>query len=197
MARFNYGGQAVMEGVMMRGRKAFAVAVRAPDGRVLLHSEPLTNPLYTARWAQWPFLRGLTLLWDALGLGTRALMWSANIAVADEKDGGSVKFEGPAVWTTVGFSLLAAVGLFFVLPSVLVSLFDAQVQSDLVHNLLEGIVRVRRGINIEISNCLEYIHGHVEHAGLNVHNISVPFECGKCGADFLDAAARSQLARVR
>lgn len=63
--------------------------------------------------------------------------------------------------------------------------------------LLEGIVRVRRGINIEISNCLENIHGHVEHAGLNVHNISVPFECGKCGADFLDAAARSQLARVR
>ena len=46
MTRFNYGGQAVIEGVMMRGRKAFAVAVRAPDGKVVLHSEPLTNPLY-------------------------------------------------------------------------------------------------------------------------------------------------------
>ncbi|MEP7198944.1 MAG: DUF1385 domain-containing protein, partial [Chloroflexota bacterium] len=90
MSRLNYGGQAVIEGVMMRGRKVFAVAVRAPNGQVALHSEPLTNPLYTARWAQWPFVRGLTLLWDTLGLGVRALMWSANVSLAD--DAQTVKF---------------------------------------------------------------------------------------------------------
>lgn len=50
--------------------------------------------------------------------------------------------------------------------------------------LLEGIVRVRRGINIEISNCLENIHGHVEHAGLNVHNISVPFDAANAERTF-------------
>ncbi|MBI5878497.1 MAG: DUF1385 domain-containing protein [Chloroflexi bacterium] len=164
-----------MEGVMMRGRKAFAVAVRAPDGRVVLHSEPLTNPLYTSNWAQWPFLRGLTLLWDALGLGTRALMWSANIAVADESDPGAVKFEGPAAWTTVAVSLLAAVGLFFLLPTFLVSLLDAQIQSDLVNNILEGIVRLLILVGYiaavgripEIGRVFQY-HG-AEHKTINAY----------------------------
>jgi len=165
-----------MEGVMMRGQKAFAVAVRAPDGRVVLHSEPLTNPLYTSTWAQWPLLRGLTLLWDALGLGTRALMWSANIAVADEKDGGApVKFEGPAAWTTVAVSLLAAIGLFFVLPTFLVGLLDAQIQSDFLHNVIEGIVRLLILVGYiaavgrvpEIARVFQY-HG-AEHKTINAY----------------------------
>jgi uncharacterized protein YqhQ len=140
LARFNYGGQAVIEGVMMRGRKAFAVAVRAPNGEIVLHSEPLTNPLYTARWAQWPFVRGLSLLWDTLGLGVRALTFSANVSLADQLN--TVTFQGPAVWGTLAFSLLAAVGLFFVLPSFLVGLFDAQINSDVMTNIIEGLVRL-------------------------------------------------------
>ncbi|MBI3732036.1 MAG: DUF1385 domain-containing protein [Chloroflexi bacterium] len=124
---------------MMRGRQVFAVAVRAPDGQIVLYSEPLTSPLYRARWAQWPFLRGLTLLGDTLGLGVRALLYSANVAVADDQ--ASVSFQGPVVWGTLLFSLSAGIGIFFVLPAFLVGLIDQQIASDLVTNLLEGGVR--------------------------------------------------------
>ena len=173
MSRLNYGGQAVIEGVMMRGRKVFAVAVRAPNGQVALHSEPLTNPLYTARWAQWPFVRGLTLLWDTLGLGVRALMWSANVSLAD--DAQTVKFEGAAVWGTLAFSLIAGVGLFFVLPSFLVGLFDTEINSDIMTNVLEGIVRLAILIGYlavagrvpEIRRVFQY-HG-AEHKTINAY----------------------------
>ncbi len=143
MARLNYGGQAVIEGVMMRGRKAFAVAVRAPDGGIAMHSEPLTNPLYTARWAQLPFVRGLTLLWDTLGLGVRALMYSANIAVSDSSEQAQrVEFKGPAVWGTLVASLSAGIGIFFVLPTFLAGMFDSAIKSDLLTNVIEGVVRL-------------------------------------------------------
>ena len=69
MAKFYYGGQAVIEGVMMRGRKRMAVAVRAPNGEIVMHEEPLTAAIYTQKWGQWPFVRGLGMLWDALGWG--------------------------------------------------------------------------------------------------------------------------------
>ena len=58
-----------MEGVMMRGRKRMAIAVRAPNGEIVMHEEPLTAAIYTGKWGQWPFVRGLGMLWDALGLG--------------------------------------------------------------------------------------------------------------------------------
>ncbi len=173
MARFNYGGQAVIEGVMMRGRKVFAVAARAPNGEIVMHSEPLTNPLYTARWAQLPFVRGLTLLWDTLGLGVRALMYSANVAATENTK--AVVFQGPAVWGTLAFSVLFAVSLFFVLPSLLVGLFDAQINSDIITNILEGLVRlaillgylVFAGRVPEISRVFQY-HG-AEHRTINAY----------------------------
>ncbi|NIQ94608.1 MAG: DUF1385 domain-containing protein, partial [Desulfuromonadales bacterium] len=61
----NYGGQAVIEGVMMRGSKALAVAVRNPQGEIVIHTEPLNARIYGGSLAKIPFLRGLTLLWDA------------------------------------------------------------------------------------------------------------------------------------
>src|SRR5690349_23582065 len=73
-----------MEGVMMRGQKNMAVAVRAPGGEIIVHHEPLNNALYTNPVMRLPFLRGLVALWDALGLGTKALMFSANVALEDE-----------------------------------------------------------------------------------------------------------------
>ncbi|MEZ4634582.1 MAG: hypothetical protein R2856_06335 [Caldilineaceae bacterium] len=66
MSKQYYGGQAVIEGVMMRGRKSMAVAVRNPQGEIVLHEETLTAKIYTSKWGQWPFVRGLALLWDAL-----------------------------------------------------------------------------------------------------------------------------------
>ena len=80
MAEFNYGGQAVMEGVMMRGSTSLAVAVRAPNGQIVVHNEPLNRTIYGSWLAKVPFLRGVTLLWDTLVLGTRTLMFSADIA---------------------------------------------------------------------------------------------------------------------
>ena len=85
-----YGGQAVIEGVMMRGRKAFAIAMRAPDGNIVIHKENLAA-VYRSKLTTIPFLRGVILLWDALGLGIRALTLSANTQTGEDE-----KLEGPA-----------------------------------------------------------------------------------------------------
>jgi len=84
MARYYYGGQAVMEGVMMRGQRQMAVAVRQPDGKIALYSEPLTSWIYRSPVRNWPFIRGIFVLWDALMLGMRALTLSANVAFIEE-----------------------------------------------------------------------------------------------------------------
>ncbi len=84
--KFNYGGQAVMEGVMMRGVHLAAIAVRDPQGNIVIHEESLNAALYRGRISRIPFLRGLIGLWDALVLGTRALIWSANIALQEEEE---------------------------------------------------------------------------------------------------------------
>ena len=80
MAKFYYGGQAVMEGVMMRGRKSAAVAIRRPDDSLYLYEEALNPRLYQNRLFRLPFLRGLLLLWEMLVLGTRMMTFSANVA---------------------------------------------------------------------------------------------------------------------
>jgi len=80
MAKFYYGGQAVMEGVMMRGRKTAAMAVRCPDNSIYLYEETLNPRLYHNRLFRLPFLRGILLLWEMLVLGTRLMTLSTNIA---------------------------------------------------------------------------------------------------------------------
>ena len=112
--KFSYGGQAVIEGVMMRGAHMAAVAVRDPKGQIVVHETQLNRTLYRGRIIKTPFVRGVIGLWDALGLGTRALMWSADVAVGEEE---GVDFNGPIGWATVAFSLLLGIGLFFLLPT--------------------------------------------------------------------------------
>jgi uncharacterized protein YqhQ len=87
-----YGGQAVIEGVMMRGQKALAIAMRAPDGNIVIHKENLGS-VYRSKLTKIPFLRGIILLWDALGLGIRALTLSANTQTGEDE-----KIEGPALY---------------------------------------------------------------------------------------------------
>lgn len=108
-----YGGQAVIEGVMMRGRQSVAIAMRAPDQKIVIHKEPLGG-IYKSRLARIPFLRGLVMLWDALGLGIRALTISANT-----QSGENQKLEGAALFSTVFVSLSFAVGLFFLTPAAI------------------------------------------------------------------------------
>lgn len=136
---FNYGGQAVLEGVMMRGSRAMAVAVRDPEGKIVTHIEPVNQTIYNGPVSRIPFVRGLTMLWDALGLGLRSLMFSADVALSEEDD---VSFGGPLAWGTVAISFAFAIGLFFVLPVLIVGFMDRWIASSLVSNLLEGTVRL-------------------------------------------------------
>src|ERR687884_402787 len=84
--KISYGGQAVLEGVMMRGRSFMAVAVRAPDKKIVVTSEALPKHLYGGIVQKIPLVRGMTMLWDALGLGMKALMFSADIQMAESDD---------------------------------------------------------------------------------------------------------------
>lgn len=115
---FSYGGQAVIEGVLMRGANDFAVAVRDPQGQIQVHTEPLNKHLYRGFVARTPFLRGIVGLWDAMGLGTKALLWAAAIAAnEDDQETGESPFEGAVGFATVGVSLLFGIGLFFLFPT--------------------------------------------------------------------------------
>jgi uncharacterized protein YqhQ len=98
MATFYYGGQAVMEGVMMRGRKSAAMAIRRPDGSIYLYEEALNPRLYQNRLFRLPFLRGMLLLWEMLVLGTRLMTLSANVATGTiGPDGPTVESETPGI----------------------------------------------------------------------------------------------------
>src|SRR3954449_1650179 len=83
--KISYGGQAVLEGVMMRGRTFMSVAVRAPDKQIVVTSKALPKHLYGGIVQKIPLVRGMTMLWDALGLGMQALMFSADIQMAGQE----------------------------------------------------------------------------------------------------------------
>ncbi len=135
----NYGGQAVMEGVMMRGSKSMAVAVRQPDGEIVIHTEPLNTSIYAGTVSKVPFLRALTSLWDVLVLGIRTLMYSAEVSLGPDEE---IDFSGPVAWGTVAVSFAIAIGIFFVGPLLLVGLIDRFIESAFLSNVLEGVIRL-------------------------------------------------------
>lgn len=226
MGTFHYGGQAVMEGVMMRGKSDMAVAVRAADGRILYYQEPLTAWVYRSKIMKWPFLRGIVLLWDALLLGTRALVFSANVGLQEEeaapgvtvapdvmpavlpnpdkkkgKDDGPTEISGPALWGTVAFSLLFGVGLFFVLPLIVVRFTDQHVHSSLLSNIIEGMFRLALLVTYlaligripDVKRVFQY-HG-AEHKTIYAYERGLPLDAAhirpmpiehpRCGTGFL------------
>ncbi|MDY6872354.1 MAG: DUF1385 domain-containing protein [Chloroflexota bacterium] len=132
-----YGGQAVIEGVLMRGQSSVAMANRDPEGEIVITKEKLTG-IYTSKIRKIPFLRGLVLLWDAMGLGMRFLTTSANIQTGEDE-----QLEGPALYLTLGVSIVFGVGLFFLLPALLSGLL-ARVWAiqPWVINLIEGLIRL-------------------------------------------------------
>jgi len=132
-----YGGQAVIEGVMMRGREALAIAVRAPNQEIIVHTKKLGG-IYKSKITKIPFLRGLVTLWDALGLGTQALTISANIQTGEDD-----KLEGPALYLTLFISLSVGIGLFFLTPAAVGQLVEHLLGLNAwLGNLLEGVVRL-------------------------------------------------------
>ncbi len=184
MAEFHYGGQAVIEGVMMRGRTSMAVAVRDPSGEIVLHSEPLSGFIYNSLWQKIPFVRGLVMLWDTLVLGTRMLMHSANVSLSEE----DVELSTPAVVAMLLFSLGVGVGLFFVLPLLLVGFLDRFITSDLLSNLLEGGVRLLVlvlylgliGLVPDVKRVFAY-HG-AEHKTIDAYESGAPLDARDVGA---------------
>jgi uncharacterized protein YqhQ len=132
-----YGGQAVIEGVMMRGKQSLAIAMRAPEGKIVLHQEPL-GAIYKSRIINIPFLRGLVMLWDALGLGMRSLTISANLQTGEDE-----KIEGPLYYVTIIISLSVAIAVFFLIPAITGQLLERTLNWNAWWgNLVEGLVRL-------------------------------------------------------
>jgi uncharacterized protein YqhQ len=138
MPRYTYGGQALIEGVLMRGRDAIAVALRHPDGQIVYATERLDSGFHGTRWSKWPLVRGLVVLYETLVVGTRWLVRSANVQA--QQDG--VELGRGAVALMLGLTLLAGVGIFFLFPLLVASVTAANVQNGLVQHLIEGLVRV-------------------------------------------------------
>ena len=191
-----YGGQAVIEGVMMRGSRGMAVAVRAPDESIVLHTQAL-SPVYRGPISRMPFVRGLLGLWDALGLGYRSLMYSANVAGGEE-----AKFEGPMAWGTVAVSIVFGLSLFFLAPAGIAQGLERWLGVDpWWGSVAEGLVRlgiiigylfligkmpdVRRLFGY---HCAEHKTIHAFEAGAELTPASVarfPLEHPRCGTAFL------------
>jgi uncharacterized protein YqhQ len=191
-----YGGQAVIEGVMMRGSQGVAIAMRAPDRQIVIHSEPLSK-IYRSKWLKLPFLRGVIGLWDALGLGMRALTISANTQTGEDQ-----KIEGPALYMTIAFSLALGIGVFFLAPALVGQLGERYLGlNSWWSNLLEGVIRLifliayicGVGKIEEIRRVFAY-HG-AEHKTINAFEAGVeltpenvaryPLEHARCGTSFL------------
>ncbi len=191
-----YGGQALIEGVLMRGSSTVAAAMRSPDGKIEIHTEKLTG-IYRSGLRKIPFLRGLLILWDALVLGTHFLTISANVQSGEEE-----KIEGPALYGTLAVSLIIGLGIFVVAPTAL----STGIQS-LTHlslgwvNLIEGVIRLTIAIGYiwligrmpEIERVFSY-HG-AEHKTINAFEAGAELrpeivkkysvEHPRCGTGFL------------
>ena len=134
------GGQAVLEGVMMRGVSTWAVAVRTPQGEIDVTASPLTSWLKRHRALRLPLVRGVVALAESLKIGFSALQISANKQL--EGEGEEPEEIGKGAWIgTMVLALALAVGLFFVVPVGLTSLIKDQLDSSIVFWLVEGIVR--------------------------------------------------------
>jgi uncharacterized protein YqhQ len=138
MARFSYGGQALIEGVLMRGRDSIAVALRHPDGRIVWATERLESGFRGSRWAKLPFVRGLVVLYETLVVGTRWLVRSANVAASVD----DVQLGRGSVALMLIFTFSIAIGIFFLLPLLLASVTTGNIENGLVQHLVEGLIRV-------------------------------------------------------
>lgn len=192
----SYGGQAVIEGVMMRGSQGLAIAMRAPNQEIVIETEPLSG-IYKSKVTKIPFLRGVVALWDALGLGIRALTLSANVQTGEDE-----KLEGPQLYLTLGLSMAVAVGIFFLLPAGIGQLTERFLGwNSWWSNLTEGLIRLAMlvgyiwliGRLADVRRVFSY-HG-AEHKTINAFEAGAdltpesvaryPLEHARCGTAFL------------
>ena len=200
MARTDYGGQALLEGVLMRGRGAIGVALRHPDGSIVATAEPLNSVLHRSRFARAPFFRGLVVLYETLVVGTRWLMRSGNVQAQGE---GQELGKG-AMALTILFTLGLAIGLFVLLPLFLAGAATRATIGPgqfLLEHLLEGLIRVFIFVGYllvisrssEIRRVFQYhgaehmtIHALEREDPLTIENIrKYPTAHQRCGTEFL------------
>ena len=194
--RFHYGGQAVIEGVMMRGQKTMVTAVRRPDGELAINTQPLAT-IYAGWMRKTPLIRGVIVLIEALVLGIKTLLYSANVSLEEEEE----KISGGLIWAMVILSLAMAIALFFLAPLFLTRLLN--IESPLLFNLVDGFIRLAIFIAYlklltlmpDIKRVFAY-HG-AEHKTVNAYEDGVPLEVEaikeystahvRCGTSFLFA----------
>ncbi len=198
--RVTYGGQAVIEGVMIRGREYYSLAVRRPDGHIFHYNERL-NTAFTGPIRRIPLLRGVLVLMETLLLGIKTLNRSAALASTEGPNGGKEEIPGWLLALTLIVSLTLGVGIFFILPLLVVRIIDPFIASDVVSNLIEGAIRLvilvayicGIGMMKDIRRVFAY-HGaehmavHTYEAGLdltveNVRKFNTPHP--RCGTAFL------------
>ena len=183
---------------MMRGRKTRVTAVRRPSGGLALDIQPLPT-IYSGRMRRTPLIRGIIVLIEAMVLGIKSLLYSANVSLEDEEE----KISGGLVWAMVVVSLTFAVALFFMAPLFLTKLLDPYIHSSLVFHLIEGFIRLAIFIVYlklmtlvpDIKRVFAY-HG-AEHKAVNAYEAGVPLEVEvvkeydtahvRCGTSFLFA----------
>ena len=194
--RLRYGGQAVIEGVMMRGQKTVVTAVRRPSGELALDTQPLAT-IYTGRMRKAPLIRGIIVLIETLALGIKTLLYSANVSLEEEEE----KVSGGLAWVMVAISVALVVALFFIAPLFLTKLLDPYINSSLVFHLIEGCFRLAIFIAYlkvmtlfpDIRRVFAY-HGAV-HKAINAYEDGAPLEVEaargystahrRCGTSFL------------
>ena len=194
--RFHYGGQAVIEGVMIRGQKTVVTAVRRPGGGLAMNIQPLAA-IYTGRMRRTPLIRGIIVLIEALVIGIKSLLYSANVSLEEEEE----EISGKAVWVMITLGLVLAIVLFLIIPLFLTRLINPYISSSLVFHLIEGFIRLVIfiaylkivGLIPDIKRVFTY-HG-AEHKAVNAYEAGVPLEVTeirkydtahvRCGTSFL------------
>jgi hypothetical protein len=196
--KFYYGGQAVIEGVMLRGQKTVVTVVRRPGGGLAMDVRPL-SAIYTGWMRQAPLIRGVIVLIEAMVLGIKTLLYSASVSLEEEEE----KISGGLVLVIVVTSLVLSVALFFVAPLLITKLLDPYIGSSLVFHLIEGLIRLTVFIVYlrlvillpDIKRVFAY-HG-AEHKVINAYEDGAPLEVDaargynkahvRCGTSFLFA----------
>jgi len=134
---FYYGGQAVIEGVMMRGRKHLAIAVRRTSDEIITVTKRLPT-IYTGSLRRTPLVRGIIMLVETFILGLQSLLYSADVFTGEEE----VKGKSAMLWGAVAFGLVMGLVLFLAIPLAITWAVDPYIGSDRVSNLVDGVIRL-------------------------------------------------------
>ena len=205
------GGQALIEGIMMRGPEKDAIVVRTKDGLQLDVKERKVHK--KGSFATWPLIRGVVGFFDSQVTGVKALMHSADLSPEEtqeepskidkwlEEKLGNEKFQQAVIGFAVAFGLLMSIGLFFLLPMVIGSFFDRWIDNILLLNLVEGLVRVLifAGYMILVSRMSEmrrvFAYHGAEHKTIRCYEAGLPLTVEnvrkmtrlhpRCGTSFL------------